>query len=109
MSCLLGYKIWFRPSGRDYERGTMNDEVTHPDLRLAETFFFEEAEGTNPSMTIRLDFETNYEVVIEVFNPYGGTEHEYEVATPPGLCRKFPLYLSFQCKSRRALPGSICS
>ena len=114
MSCLLGYKVWFRPSGRgrEYELGTMNDEGTHRDLRSGQTFFFEEAEGTNHSMTIRnLDFETNYEIAIEVLNPYGGTEqdYEYEVATPPGLCTNIPLYLSFQCISRRALPGSICS
>ena len=90
MSCLLGYKVWFRPSGRgrEYELGTMNDEGTHRDQRSGQTFFFEEAEGTNHSMTIRnLDFETNYEIAIEVINPYGGTEqdYEYEVATPPGL------------------------
>ena len=117
MSCLLGYKVWFRTSGRewDYERGTMNDEGTHRDLRSGRTFFFEEAEGTNHSLTIRnLDFETFYEIFIEVNNPYGGTQRSgYEVAngvaTPPGLCTNVSLHLSFQCKSRRALPRSICS
>ena len=65
----------------------INDEGTHRDLRSDKLFFFEEAEGTNHSLTIRnLDFETNYEIVIAVFNPYGRrpSEEAHEVSTPPG-------------------------
>ena len=47
----------------------MNDGGTHMDQRSGELFFFEEADGTNHSLTIRnLDYETHYEVTIEVFN-----------------------------------------
>ena len=85
MSCLLGYRVGFRQFGDDWN--WMNDEGTHIDLRTDKLFFFEEAEGTNHSMTIRnLDFEANYEVIIEVFSPYGRTprEHWHAVTTPPG-------------------------
>ena len=69
----------------------MNDEGTHVDLRSDKLFFFEEAEGTNHSLTIHnLDFETTYEVVIEVFNPHGEAPWGPPnlVATPPGSCFK---------------------
>ena len=85
MSCILGYRVGFRKPGDDWN--WINDEGTHIDVRSDELFFFEEAEGTNHTLTIRnLDFETNYEVIIEVFNPYGRTPREFwhKVATPPG-------------------------
>ena len=88
MSCLLGYRVGFRKPGDDWI--WMNDEGTHVDLRSDKLFFFEEAEGTNHSLTIRnLDFETTYEVVIEVFNPHGAMPRASwslpnSVATPPG-------------------------
>merc|ERR1719295_2429104 len=94
MSCLLGYRVGFRKHGDDWT--WMNAEVfsldasPYIDLRSDDLFFFEEAEGTNHSLTIRnLDFETTYEVIIEVFNPSGRTprEHWREVATPPEPCR----------------------
>ena len=70
MSCLLGYRVGFRKPGNNWT--WVNDEGTHRDLRMDKLFFFEEAEGTNHSLTIRnLDFHTGYEVNIEVFNPYG--------------------------------------
>ena len=72
----------------------MNDEGTHRDLRSDKLFFFEEAEGTNHSLTIRnLEFQTAFEVTIEVFNPYGaGVLNPFGavrnpillVMTPPG-------------------------
>ena len=84
-SCLLGYRVGFRERGQ-YDFTWMNDEGTHIDLRSDKLFFFEEAEGTNHSLTIRsLDFETKYEVVIEVSNPYGRKYPLiHEVETPPG-------------------------
>merc|ERR1719381_96133 len=94
MSCLLGYRVGFRKHGDDWT--WMNAEVfsldasPYIDLRSDDLFFFEEAEGTNHSLTIRnLDFETTYEVIIEVFNPSGRTPRENwrEVATPPEPCR----------------------
>merc|ERR1712233_150220 len=72
-----------------------NNEGTHIDLRSDKLFFFEEAEGTNHSLTIgNLEFETTYEVFIEVFNPHGGPlwgRRRPEVAvvtTPPEPCRE---------------------
>ena len=96
MSCLLGYRVGFRRSDERLNPRSWrnNDEGTHHrDLRSGQKFFFEEAEGANHSLTIRnLDFATNYEVVIDVFNPFGGVRGEYEyealqvqVATPPGF------------------------
>ena len=65
MSCLLGYRVGFKKTGNDDDFTWINAGGTHRDLRSEELFFFEEAEGTNHSLTIRnLDFETNYEVVI---------------------------------------------
>ena len=89
MSCLLGYRVGFRERGQ-YDFTWMNDEGTHIDLRSDKLFFFEEAEGTNHSLTIpNLDFETDYSFIIEVFNPYG-TWHwvgiPYEKSTPRGSC-----------------------
>ena len=110
MSCLLGYRVGFREPGDDWS--WMNNEGTHIDVRSDKLFFLEEAEGTNHSLTIRnLNFETNYEVIIEVFMPYGRTprEHWHEVATPPGSCIKVPMHPSFQSQSHRAMPGSICA
>ena len=89
MSCLLGYRVGYRKFD-PYEQQDwtwMNDEGTYRDLRSDKLFFFEEAEGTNHSLTIRnLDFETDYEVKVEVFNPYGAyypTTRSIE-RTPPG-------------------------
>ena len=88
----------------------MNDGGTHMDQRSGELFFFEEAEGTNHSLSIRnLDYETDYEVIIEVFNPYGRTQSGHKVATPPGSCIEVLVHISFHSKSRRALPGRICA
>merc|ERR1719365_55796 len=95
MSCLLGYRVGFRKHGDDWT--WMNAEVfsldasPYIDLRSEDLFFFEEAEGTNHSLTIRnLEFETTYEVIIEVFNPSGRTprEHWNVVTTPPEPCRE---------------------
>ena len=70
MSCLLGYRVGFRKRGQ-HDWTWMNDEGTHRDLRSDKLFFFEEAEGSNHSLTIRnLDYASEYEVEIEVFNPY---------------------------------------
>ena len=89
MSCILGYRVSFRKRYRsgDVDDWTwMNDKGTHIDLRSDKLFFFEEAEGTNHSLTIRnLDFETSYDVDIEVFNPYGRLREPGSlVLTPPG-------------------------
>ena len=91
MSCLLGYRVGFRKPFNNWT--WMNDEGTHIDLRTDKLFFFEEAEGTNHSVTIRnLDFETDYEVVIQVVNPYGSTPIRwYDVATPAGSCIEYKL------------------
>ena len=64
----------------------MNDEGTHRDLRSDKLFFFEEAEGSNHSLTIRnLEHLTGYLVTIEVFNPNGAFISEIiPVFTPPG-------------------------
>ena len=70
----------------------MNDDGTHRDLRSDKLFFFEEAEGTNHSLTIHnLEHNTEYEVTLKVFNPYG----EYSggirpLITPPG---SYPFFL----------------
>ena len=85
MSCLLGYRVGFRKSGQ-LDWTWLNDEGTHRDLRSDKLFFFDEAEGTNHSLTIRnLEHQTEYEVDLKVFNPYG----EYgagirPLTTPPG-------------------------
>ena len=83
MSCLLGYRVGYQT---DVMWTWINDEGTHRDLRSDKLFFFEEAEGTNHSLTIRnLEFQTAYEVTIEVFNPYGaGQSWNKPVRTPPG-------------------------
>ena len=114
MSCLLGYRVGIRKDRNLYgeDWSLYNDEGTYLDMRSDDLFFLEEAEGTNHSLTIRnLDFETNYEVIIEVFNPYGRTprEHWHEVATPSGACIKVQMHLSFQYQSHRAMPGRICA
>ena len=93
MSCILGYRVGFRKHGEDWH--WINDEGTHIDVRSNELFFFEEADGTNHSLTIsNLDFETNYEVIVEVFSPYGRTTQEdwHDVATPPGSRIKVVMY-----------------
>merc|ERR1719295_2409546 len=93
MSCLLGYRVGLRKDGHgtgtEDEWTWMNDEGTHRDLRSDKLFFFEEAEGTNHSLTIRnLEFQTAYEVTIEVFNPYGaGQSWNKPVRTPSEPCR----------------------
>ena len=110
MSCILGYRVGFKvlDSGDDWH--WMNAGGTHHDLRSEKLFFFEEAEGTNHSLTIRnLDFETNYEVIIAVFNPYGTYGTADEVSTPPGSCIKVTLHLLVELTSHRAMPGRICA
>jgi len=91
MSCILGYRVGFRKFGDDdWSWNWINDEGTHIDVRSDELFFFEEAEGTNHSLTIRnLDFETKYEVIIEVFSPHGRLSGQdwHDVITPPEPCR----------------------
>ena len=86
MSCILGYRVGFRRQPSK-EWDWINDEGTHIDQRSDKLFFFEEAEGTKHSLTINwLDFEDTFEVIIEVFNPYGRTpwENWHEIVTPPG-------------------------
>ena len=87
-SCILGYRVGYRKHSDECCDWTwINDEGTHIDVRSDKLFFFEEAEGTNHSLTIRnLDFETKYVVIIEVFNPYGASPPgpHYDVLTPPG-------------------------
>ena len=97
MSCLLSYRVGFRKHG-DGEFTWITDEMTYingvspgvtiiGDMDSDEPFFFDEAEGTNHSLTIpNLDFETNYEVVVAVLNPFGRRPREeaHEVSTPPG-------------------------
>merc|ERR1712130_1024790 len=87
MSCLLGYQVGFRKTEDEWT--WMSDEGTHRDLRSDKLFFFEEAEGTNHSLTIRnLEHQTEYVVTIEVFNPYGAPKSEiFHVETPPEPCR----------------------
>merc|ERR1712172_394485 len=91
MSCLLGYRVGFRWLEEGLQNWTwMNDEGTYRDLRTDKLFFFEEAEGTNHSLTIRnLDFDKDYEIQIEVFNPYGasGASTRTMKRTPPEPCR----------------------
>merc|ERR1711971_520253 len=89
MSCLLGYRVGFRKLGQE-DWTWMSDEGTYRDLRSEKLFFFEEAEGTNHSLTIRnLDFDKDYEIQIEVFNPYGasGASTRTMKRTPPEPCR----------------------
>ena len=95
MSCILGYRVGFRKldemTWKNDEWTWINDEGTHIDTRSDKLFFFEEAEGTNHSLTIRnLDFDSSYQVIVEVFSPYGSTTRENwrGVATPPGSCIK---------------------
>ena len=90
MSCLLGYRVGFRKPGNNWT--WVNDEGTHRDLRSDKLFFFEEAEGTNHSLTIRnLQYASEYEVNIEVFNPYTSigavpwSADIRKVDTPPGI------------------------
>ena len=94
-SCILGYRVGYGKLGDGWN--WINEEGTHMDVRSDKLFFLEEAEGTNHSLTIRnLDFETNYEVFIEVFSPYGSLRGGYHnVATPPGAFIKVVMHLSF--------------
>ena len=98
MSCLLGYRVGFRKRGQ-HNWTWMNDGGTHIDLRSDKLFFFEEAEGTNHSLTIRnLQYASEYEVDIEVFNPYTSigavpwSADIRKVDTPPGI--KVPYCIS---------------
>ena len=95
MSCLLGYRLGFRKAGQ-HDWTWMNDEGTHRDLRSDKLFFFEEAEGTNHSLTIRnLEHQTEYEITLKVFNPYGeNTGGIRPLLTPPGPFLCFPRPLS---------------
>ena len=97
MSCLLGYRVGFRIASSGDEWTWMYNEGTHIDLRWDRLLIFEEAEGTNHSLTIHsLDFETHYEVIIEVFNPHGsGYPRIHEVHTPSGSCIKVTLHPLF--------------
>merc|ERR1719295_844260 len=115
MSCLLGYRVGFRRdgtgTGTEDEWTWMNDEGTHRDLRSDKLFFFEEAEGTNHSLTIRnLEFQTAYEVTIEVFNPYGaGQSWNKPVRTPSEPCRdaSVPEPESFVTSSENSLSVNL--
>ena len=114
MSCILGYRVSFRKRYRsgDVDDWTwMNDEGTHIDLRSDKLFFFEEAEGTNHSLTIRnLDFETSYDVDIEVFNPYGRLREPGSlVLTPPGSLFYDQCISDLKSKSRRAMQRRLCA
>ena len=109
MSCLLGYKVGCRRLGQEWT--WLDVEGTHRDLRSDKLFFFEEAEGTNHSLTMRnLEHETDYEVVIEVFNPYGQNPlpaYRPLVSTPPGSC--FVANAHSNHKPLRALPRRVCA
>ena len=109
MSCLLGYTVGFRQPGQEWT--WLDVEGTHRDLRSDKLFFFEEAEGTNHSLTMRnLEHETDYEVVIEVFNPYGQKPlpaYRPLVSTPPGSC--FVANAHSNHKPLRALPRRVCA
>ena len=111
MSCLLAYRVGFRRTiDDDWTATWMTDEGTHRDLRSDKLFFFEEPEGTNHSLTIRnLDFETNYEVVVAVLNPFGRMRREevHVVSTAPGSCIKEKSHHKFQLKPCRAMPGWV--
>merc|ERR1719289_452867 len=90
-SCILGYRVGYRKHRDECCDWTwINDEGTHIDLRSDKLFFFEEAEHTNHSLTIRnLDFETEYDVIIEVSNPYGTKlSGQQTMETPPEPCRE---------------------
>ena len=60
-SCILGYRVGYRKHSDECCDWTwINDEGTHIDVRSDKLFFFEEAEGTNHTVTIQnLDFETD--------------------------------------------------
>merc|ERR1711936_483670 len=60
MSCLLGYQVGFHKTEDEWT--WMNVEGgTHRDLRTDKLYFYEEAEGTNHSLTIRnLEHQTEY-------------------------------------------------
>ena len=113
MSCLLGYRVGFRRdgtgTGTEDEWFWMNDQGTHRDLRSDKLFFFEEAEGTNHSLTIRnLEFQTAYEVTIEVFNPYGaGQSWNKPVRTPSGYFIYFQRNTSFCNPSEPCRDASV--
>ena len=98
MSCILGYRVGFRKldemTWKNDEWTWINDEGTHIDTRSDKLFFFEEAEGTNHSLTIRnLEYDESNEIKIEVFNPYGSFSESRIVRTPPGSLQKKPFYL----------------
>ena len=88
-SCLLHYRVAFMALdelGRGEDWTWLPVEGIFQDLRSNVQFFFEEPEGTNHSLTIQnLDFETKYEVKVEVFNTFAWTEGPGLFAiTPPG-------------------------
>ena len=88
-SSLLHYRVafrkWWDKEGRGGDWTWLPVEGVFQDLRSNVQFFFEEPEGTNHSMTIQnLDFETKYEVKVEVFNTFAWTEGPGLFAiTPP--------------------------
>ena len=87
-SCLRGYRVGSRPAQGSVEDWAWIDQLegTHRDLTTGKHFFLEEAEGTFHVQTIRsLPYQTTYQVVIEVFTPFGSeTGNILEVTTPPG-------------------------
>ena len=94
MSCLLGYKVGFRRTSNEemkwiYDRST----ATHEDMRSDQIFILEEAEETNHSVTIHnLEYHTEYEIQIWVFNPHGERRGYQEYfSTPRGF--EFSLFL----------------
>ena len=102
-SCLLGYRIVYRKKWT-VTATFATVEGTYEDKDSGKDYFFEEVEGTNHSYVIRnLDFETTYNVAVQVFNPYGKNENEMdmEVTTQPGI---HALHTSKMTLIFRALP-----
>ena len=89
-TCLRGYRVGFKQIelGVRYE-WTWIDKLggTHKDLTTNKQFFLEEAEGALHVLAIpNLEHQTTYQVVIEVFNPFGSKMgNALELTTPPGL------------------------
>ena len=88
-TCLRGYRVGFKQIelGVRYE-WTWIDKLggTHKDLTTNKQFFLEEAEGALHVLAIpNLEHQTTYQVVIEVFNPFGSKMgNALELTTPPG-------------------------
>ena len=85
-TCLRGYRVGFRQLSSEEWTWIEKLEGTHKDVTTNKHFFLEEAEGTVHAQIIpNLSYQTTYQVVIEVFNPFGsimGTIEE--IITLPG-------------------------